>query len=58
MLVYLAMATELPYWAINAIDNIRIDFVWRGRKEAKGDHCLISLAQSVLFMGVWRTRNI
>lgn len=42
MLVYVAMATELPTWAIKAIDKIRRGFLWRGRKEAKGGHCLIA----------------
>jgi hypothetical protein len=30
MLVYLAMAIELPPWAIKAIDKIRRAFIWRG----------------------------
>ena len=42
MLVYLAMAIELPPWAIKAIDKIRRAFIWRGRKEANGGHCLIA----------------
>jgi hypothetical protein len=42
MLVYLAMAIELPPWAIKAIDKIGRAFVWRGRKEANGGHCLIT----------------
>ena len=42
MLIYLLMATDLPAWAFKAIDKIRRGFVWRGRKEAKGGHCLIA----------------
>ena len=42
MLIYLAMAIDLPPWAIKAIDKIRRGFVWRGRKEAKDGHCLIA----------------
>jgi len=42
MMVYLAMAIDLPPWAIKAIDKIRRAFIWRGRKEANGGHCLIA----------------
>jgi hypothetical protein len=42
MLIYLAMVIDLPPWAIKAIDKIRRSFLWRGRKEAKGGHCLIT----------------
>jgi len=42
ILVYVAMATDLPSWALKAIDKIRRVFLWRGRKEAKGGHCLIA----------------
>jgi hypothetical protein len=37
-----AMAIELPPWAIKAIDKIRRAFLWRGRKEANGGHHLIA----------------
>jgi hypothetical protein len=36
MMIYLAMAVDLPAWALKAIDKIRKCFLWRGRKEAKG----------------------
>ena len=39
ILIYVAMATDLPPWAIKAIDKIRRAFLWEGRKEAKGGHC-------------------
>ncbi|GJN10436.1 hypothetical protein PR202_ga28530 [Eleusine coracana subsp. coracana] len=42
MLIYLVMAIDLPQWALKAIDKIRRGYVWRGRKEAKGGHCLVS----------------
>jgi hypothetical protein len=42
MIVYLAMATDIPPWALHAIDKIGRGFLWRGRKDAKGGHCLIA----------------
>ena len=42
MVVYQLMATDQPTWALKAIDKIRRGFLWRGRKEAQGGHCLIA----------------
>ena len=42
MLVYLVMAIDLPQWATKAIDKIRRSYLWRGRKEARGGHCLVA----------------
>lgn len=42
ILIYVAMATDIPPWAIKAIDKIRRAFLWKGRKEVKGGHCLIA----------------
>ena len=42
MLIYLVMAIDLPQWAIKAIDKIRRSYLWRGRKEARGGHCLVA----------------
>lgn len=42
MLVYLAMAIDLPPWALKAIAKIQRRFLWRGRKEANGGHCLVA----------------
>ena len=42
MTVYLAMAIDIPHWAVDAIDKIRKGFLRRGRKEAKGGHCLVA----------------
>jgi hypothetical protein len=42
MLIYLIMAFDLPPWAIRAVDKIRRGFLWRGRKDAKGGHCIVA----------------
>jgi hypothetical protein len=42
MVIYLAMAVDLPPWALKAMDKIRRGFLWRGRKDAKGGHCLLA----------------
>jgi hypothetical protein len=41
-LVYLAMAMDLPPWALKEIDKIRRGFLWRGRRDAKGGRCLLA----------------
>jgi hypothetical protein len=47
MLIYLAMAVNIPPWAIKAIDKIRRGFLWRGRKEVRGGHCLVAWGKSL-----------
>ena len=42
MLIYLVMAFDLPTWAIRAVDKVRRGFLWKGRKDAKGGHCLVA----------------
>jgi hypothetical protein len=42
MLIYLLMAVEFPTWAVKAIDKIRRGFLWKGRRDAKGGHCIIA----------------
>jgi mannosylglycoprotein endo-beta-mannosidase len=42
MLIYLSMAMDLPPWAIKVIDKIRRGFLWKGRRDVKGGHCLVA----------------
>jgi hypothetical protein len=36
------IALDLPSWAIKAIERILKGFLWKGRKEANGGHCLLA----------------
>jgi len=40
--VIAAMAVDIPPWAVKAIDKIGRGFLWRGRKDVKGGHCLVA----------------
>jgi hypothetical protein len=40
--IFHAMALDLPPWADKAIDKIRRSYLWCGRKEALGEHCLVA----------------
>jgi len=42
MLIYLVLALDLPTGTLQAIDKIRRGFLWRGRKDTRGGHCLIA----------------
>jgi hypothetical protein len=42
MVIYLAMALDLPPWAFKAIDKIRRGFLWKGKKDVIGGHCLVA----------------
>jgi len=42
MLIYILMAIDFPPWAIKAVDKIRRGFLWKGRRDAQGGHCLIA----------------
>jgi hypothetical protein len=42
MLIYLVMAVDIPTCSLKAIDKIRKGFLWRGRKEVRGGHCLVA----------------
>jgi hypothetical protein len=41
-LIYQAMTLDLPAWFIKAVDMIRRGYFWRGSRDAKRGHCLIS----------------
>ena len=42
MVVYLLLALDLPSGPLQAIDKIRRGFLWKGRKDVRGGHCLIA----------------
>ena len=42
MLIYLVLVLDLPTGTLQAIDKIRRGFLWRGRKDTRGGHCLIA----------------
>jgi hypothetical protein len=42
MVIYLAMAVDLPPRALKDIDKIRKGFLWRGRKDVRGGHYLVA----------------
>jgi len=42
MLIYIILALELPPCVLKAIDKIRRGFLWKGRKDARGGHCLLA----------------
>jgi hypothetical protein len=40
--VYLFIALNAPKWVIKVIDKIQRNFLWKGRKEARGGNCLVA----------------
>lgn len=42
MPIYAMMSLDLPVKTITDIERIRRGFLWRGRKEARGGHCLVA----------------
>jgi hypothetical protein len=41
-IIYAATALDLLMWAIKTIEKILRVFLWKGRKEANGGHCLLA----------------
>jgi hypothetical protein len=42
MIIYLAMVVDLHPRVLKDIDKIRKGFLWRGKKEVRGGHCLVA----------------
>ena len=40
--IYLLLAMDVPRWLVKAIDKRRRAFLWKGRKEVHGGHCLLA----------------
>jgi len=40
--IYQLIALEFPKWVIKAVGKIRRAFLWKGRKEANGGHCIVA----------------
>ena len=55
MLIYLVLVLNLPQWALKEIDKVRRGFLWRGRKDARGGHCLLAWPKVKRFL--WRGRK-
>jgi hypothetical protein len=43
--IYHLIALQCPKWVIKAIYKIRRGFLWKGRKDVKGGHCMVSWAK-------------
>jgi hypothetical protein len=43
--IYTAIAVDLPLWVVKAIEKILRGFLWKGRQQAKGGHCLLAWAK-------------
>jgi hypothetical protein len=59
----MAMAIELPPWAFKAIEKVQKRFVWRGRKDARGGHCLLAWPKvahpkELGGLGIYDVRNL
>jgi hypothetical protein len=40
--IYTAMVIEFPPWALKVMTKLQRGFMWKGRKDAKGGHCLLA----------------
>ena len=55
MLIYILLALELPPSVLEAIGKIRRAFLWKGRKDVKGGHCLLAWPKvtRLVFFRAW-----
>jgi hypothetical protein len=61
--IYTAINIDLPLWAVKAIEKLMRGFLWRGRKEPKGGHCLLAWAKvawpkELRGLGIQNIRNL
>lgn len=40
--VYLLIALDVPMWFLLAVDKLRRAFLWKGRGQVNGGHCLVA----------------
>lgn len=43
--IYHLIALQCPKWVIKSIDKILRGFLWKGRNDIKGDHCIVGWAR-------------
>jgi hypothetical protein len=39
--IYHLIAIQCPKWVVKAIDKTRSGFLWKGKKDVKGGHCVV-----------------
>lgn len=52
-IIYLAMALDLPPWAVKDMEKICRGFLWRGRMDAKGGSLSACMAKGHSVTGTW-----